>query len=100
MILREIGSYLCERGRAGLKDIALHVDAEESAVRGMLEHWLRKGMVERSLVTPACAAACGKCSPHEGELYIWRGAVEARSLPFPRFKKTGLNGAGPTAGCG
>ncbi|OGT91617.1 MAG: hypothetical protein A2514_04950 [Gammaproteobacteria bacterium RIFOXYD12_FULL_61_37] len=89
MILRDIGNYLRARGRAGLKDIALHVDAEESAVRGILELWLRKGMVERSLLTPACAAGCGKCNPQEGELYIWRGAVEAQPLPFPRFKKTG-----------
>ncbi len=39
-----------------------HLDADPEAVRGMLEHWMRKGRVRRHLA----GAACGGCSQCEG----------------------------------
>ncbi|MBU0499851.1 MAG: FeoC-like transcriptional regulator [Gammaproteobacteria bacterium] len=83
MILREIGRYLELRGQAGLRDIALHVDAEESAVRCMLERWVRSGRVGRLSAMPSCGSACAKCSPRETELYIWRDGIKAQPLPPP-----------------
>lgn len=87
MILQEIGRYLEARGRAGLKDIALHVDAEESAVRGMLEHWVRKGRVYRFPVTTSCGSTCGTCGSQESDLFVWRGGIKAQPLPFPRLPR-------------
>jgi predicted ArsR family transcriptional regulator len=73
MILSQIRSYLAERGQATLADIALHFDAEPEAVRGMLEHWVRKGRVEQRKVEAACGTSCNRCDPAAMELYVWRG---------------------------
>ena len=70
MILTDIRRYLEQRGKASLGDIARHLDADPEAVRGMLEHWMRKGRVLRHLA----GAACGGCSQCEGsalEVYEW-----------------------------
>jgi DNA-binding MarR family transcriptional regulator len=73
LILSQIKDYLAGRGQATLADISLHVDAEPSAVRGMLDHWVRKGRVERRKVEAACGTSCNRCDPAAIELYIWRG---------------------------
>ena len=74
MILSDIKRYLQARGQASLGDIALHFDANPEAVRGMLEHWIRKGRVERQLANPACGSACSQCDPADTEIYLWRDA--------------------------
>ena len=71
MILAEIKRYLQQRGQASLQDIALHCDAEPDAVRGMLEQWIRKGRVERRLLSDACSSGCAKCDPTGVEFYVW-----------------------------
>lgn len=73
MMLGAIKEYLAQRGQATLADIALHVDAEPDAVRGMLQHWMRKGRVEQRKVEAACGTSCNRCDPAAMELYIWRG---------------------------
>jgi predicted ArsR family transcriptional regulator len=73
MILSQIRDYLVERGQATLAEIALHVDAEPQAVRGMLDQWVNKGRVERRKVEPACGTSCNRCEPAAMELYVWRG---------------------------
>ncbi|HDN26665.1 MAG TPA: hypothetical protein ENG03_06145, partial [Thioploca sp.] len=47
MILTELKSYLVENKRAVLKDLAHHFETTPDAVKGMLEHWIRKGKVRR-----------------------------------------------------
>lgn len=71
MILSDIKRYLMERQCATLSDIALHFDSEPDAVRGMLEHWVRKGKVRKSLVTASCGSSCDKCDTATTELYEW-----------------------------
>ncbi len=73
MILSQIRDYLADRGQATLAEIALYVDAEPEAVRGMLEQWVNKGKVERRKVEPACGTSCDRCHPAAMELYVWRG---------------------------
>jgi predicted ArsR family transcriptional regulator len=73
VILSQISSYLAERGQATLADIALHFDADPEAVRGMLDHWVRKGRVEQRKVEAACGTSCQRCDPAAMVLYIWRG---------------------------
>jgi predicted ArsR family transcriptional regulator len=73
MMLSAIKEYLAQRGQATLADIALHVDAEPDAVRGMLQQWVRKGRVERRKVEAACATSCNRCDPAAMELYVWLG---------------------------
>ncbi|MEW8552066.1 MAG: FeoC-like transcriptional regulator, partial [Candidatus Thiodiazotropha endolucinida] len=40
-MLSTIRDYLSRRGQATLAEVALHVDAEPEAVRGMLQQWIR-----------------------------------------------------------
>lgn len=85
MILQQVGEYLQQRGQATVADIALHVDADESAVRSMLERWISKGLVEKRTLASSCGSSCSKCAPAATELYVWKAykKLEARSLPFP-----------------
>ncbi|MEW8033668.1 MAG: FeoC-like transcriptional regulator [Candidatus Thiodiazotropha endolucinida] len=71
MMLSTIRDYLSRRGQATLAEIALHVDAEPEAVRGMLQQWIRKGRVEQRKVEAACGTSCNRCDPTEMELYVW-----------------------------
>ena len=88
MILQQVGDYLKQKGQATLADIALHVDADESAVRGMLERWVRKGLVERRALASGCGSSCDKCAPAATELYVWKEfeKVMEQPLPFPTCK--------------
>ncbi|MCM8856758.1 MAG: FeoC-like transcriptional regulator [Candidatus Thiodiazotropha sp.] len=72
MMLSNIRDYLAKRGQATLMEIALHVDAEPDAVRGMLQQWVRKGRVEQRKVEAACGSSCNRCDPASVELYVWR----------------------------
>jgi predicted ArsR family transcriptional regulator len=71
MMLSTIRTYLSQRGQATLAEIAMHVDAEPDAVRGMLQHWIRKGRVEQRKVEAACGSSCNRCDPAAMELYVW-----------------------------
>ncbi|MCU7905176.1 MAG: FeoC-like transcriptional regulator [Candidatus Thiodiazotropha sp. (ex Epidulcina cf. delphinae)] len=72
MILSDIREFLLKRGQATLAEIALHVDAEPDAVRGMLQQWVRKGRIEQRKVEAACGSSCNRCDPAVTELYVWR----------------------------
>ncbi len=72
-MLALIRDYLRDRGEASLADIALHMDADPDAVRGMLEQWVRKGRVEVIKAQAACGTRCTRCDPASMERYIWRG---------------------------
>ena len=81
MILREIRDYLRQRGRAPLRDMAIHFDMDESALRGALEHWIRKGRVRRLPPGTTCFG-CSSCAPQDIELYEWVEADGVRPLQF------------------
>jgi len=71
VILAEIRDYLEERGQATLADIALHVDADPDAVRGMLQVWIDKGKVYKQMATGSCGGSCTQCDPATTEIYVW-----------------------------
>ena len=74
-MLSDIKRYLTERGTASLHDLALHLEAEPDAVRGMLGHWLARGRV-RKLPRPEKCEGCCDCDPARSELYEWGPPVE------------------------
>lgn len=73
MMLSEIKRYLMKHKSATLGDLAVHFDAEPAAMKGMLEHWMRKGRVLKSDVNTGCGKTCGKCCCDASvmELYEW-----------------------------
>ncbi len=71
MILAEVKNYLMTRGRAPLFDIALHLESDPEAVRGMLDRWVRKGKVRRLSLKSSCGRSCNECTPESTEIYEW-----------------------------
>jgi hypothetical protein len=72
VILSEVRDYLRQRGQATLADIALHFDSDPDALRGVLQVWVRKGKVQRQMVTASCGGSCTQCDPASTELYLWK----------------------------
>ena len=81
MILAEIKKYLMLCQQATLRDIALHVEADVDAVRGMLEHWMRKGKVRKTMAAAVCGSSCCKCDIATTEIYQWLDMPGEASLP-------------------
>ncbi len=71
MILSQVRDYLKQRGQCTLSDIALHFDTDASAVRGMLDIWIKKGKVEKRSATTSCGTSCQSCDPATTEIYLW-----------------------------
>ena len=71
MILSDIRHYLQQRGQVSLADLALHFDADLDAMRGLLQVWMRKGMVHKRMATASCGSSCTKCDPAATEIYAW-----------------------------
>jgi hypothetical protein len=85
MMLTQIRGYLIRRGCASLEDIALHVEADAQAVRGMLRLWLDRGFVSVERKTQRCGVGCNQCAQETTEIYHWiEGRTSAKSLSFPK----------------
>ena len=70
MILAELRDYLAQHRQAAIGDLANRFGVEPDALRGMLDHWTRKGQVRR-VAGPTPCAPCGKCDGSDQEVYIW-----------------------------
>ncbi len=69
----EIRTYLSDRGRAPLTDIALHFGSAPEAVRDVLDLWIAKGKVRRLDAAGECGkrgAGCS-CSKPPAEVFEW-----------------------------
>ncbi len=72
-MLVDLRNYLLERRRVSLRDLAWHFGVEPDAMRGMLEHWIRKGKIKREESCPPCGSGCCNCAPDLTEFYVWNG---------------------------
>ncbi|MCP4699912.1 MAG: sugar metabolism transcriptional regulator [Gammaproteobacteria bacterium] len=70
MILTELKAYIAEKRRVTLTDLACHFDVEPDALKGMLDHWIRKGKVRRMLPVSSCESK-GCCQCESVEMYEW-----------------------------
>ena len=71
-MLSDIRTFVRERGRVSLYELALHFDTDEGLLEGMMLHWLRKGRIKQ-LKTSPCQTACGGCDAgaRAGVWYCW-----------------------------
>ncbi len=76
MILSDIKQYLQQRGQATLADIALHLNADPDAVRGMLDIWIRKHKVYKRMATASCGDSCCQCDSATTEIYVWKESAK------------------------
>ncbi|MGD2083429.1 MAG: FeoC-like transcriptional regulator [Chromatiales bacterium] len=78
-MLAELRRLLRSRGAVSLAEAAQHLDASPEAVRGMLEHWIRKGRVRR--LTPDRCRCCTACGPDGPEVYVWVDEADGAGEP-------------------
>jgi hypothetical protein len=72
-MLAEIKQYMTQHGTVSLRDLALHLESEPEAVRGMLSHWIERGRVQPLPTPDRCAHCTGACDDACLELYKWVG---------------------------
>lgn len=70
MILRDIKEYLSQQQTASLAELSLHFNVNPDAMRGMLDHWIRKGKLSKLPHEKSCSSCCG-CHSQKLEMYRW-----------------------------
>jgi hypothetical protein len=74
MLLTDVKAYLIRHKRATTAELTTHFGVESGALTGMLEHWIRKGMIRP---VPAKAGrtcgGCTGCAPAADPVYEWTG---------------------------
>lgn len=73
LTLTGVRDYLRFRHNASLNEIALHFDASEAAVLGVLDQWQTRGRVRKLPLGVACSHAgsgCG-CGCKTQDIYEW-----------------------------
>lgn len=80
-MLLALRDYLVECKAADVREIAWHFKQEPELIRDWLQHWIRKGRVQRAQASygahgahgcsarcPGCSNGCTRSSP---EIYAW-----------------------------
>ena len=72
-MLLDLKNHLRSHGQTSLSDLVNHYRVDADALRGMLDHWVRKGRVRRRDVAADCSHSrgCCGCSGACLELYEW-----------------------------
>lgn len=86
MILSRLSSYLRERQRASIADMANGLDSTVGALESMLATLERKGRVRRVAAAAGCGTSCCKCDPASVAVYEWTGderTGEVRAVKDP-----------------
>lgn len=79
MLLTDVKAYLIRRKRATTAELTTHFGVESSALTGMLEHWIRKGMVRPVAAQNGhTCGSCTSCVPAADPIYEWTGPGEER----------------------
>ncbi|GAA6201057.1 FeoC-like transcriptional regulator [Aquicoccus sp. SU-CL01552] len=65
-MLQELRTYVERNGAVSILDLSNHFHVAPDALRGMLDHWVRKGVLSRQSLTTNCggcasAGQCGGC---------------------------------------
>jgi hypothetical protein len=71
MILAELRSLLQTKKAMNLWQLTKCLQVEPDVMRDMLQHWIRKGKVQKCPSMPGCGSKCVKCSPMLSEIYQW-----------------------------
>jgi putative ferrous iron transport protein C len=76
MILSELRTFIQARQRVTLGELTTHFDIDPEAMRGMLQKWLRKGVIVKMSANEACGTQCCQCDPLLTEIYQWQCDTE------------------------
>lgn len=73
MILTDLKMHLATVKTVSLSELAQRFNADALAIREMLNHLIRKGIICRKIKTSACGNSCNKCELANVEIYEWIG---------------------------
>jgi len=76
MILSEIKRYFLRQHVVSLSDLSVHFRVEPEAMRGILEHWIRKGKLRKLPQNTPCPNCSEACKSEKLELYKWLSEME------------------------
>lgn len=71
MILSELRDYLQQRNQVTMADLVQHFQIDATALRGMLDKWIRKGYLRSIPLKSGCGTNCCQCDPLLTEVYQW-----------------------------
>lgn len=81
MLMQKILEYIQLKGRVNLLDLARYFKMDESALKAMLEIWVKKGKLTLYDANQNCddlknnkkqCSDCAGCHPSASLIYIWR----------------------------
>ena len=70
-MLSDLKAYLMKAHRASIDELAIHFAMPPDALRGMLDHWIRKGRIVRVTEGAGKCGSCCACGSKPGEIYRW-----------------------------
>ncbi len=82
MILAELKKFVESRRRVSLSEAAMHFDIEPEAMRGMLEFWVAKGKISKSVDRASCDGGCACSFSSDQEIYLWNPQIGQISIEF------------------
>ena len=74
----DIKALLIERQQMSLVDLARHFYVNESVMQGMLDHWIKKGRLEKIDLSGTCGTGCGSCNEAADlkQIYRWKSVAQ------------------------
>ena len=72
-MLLDIKKFMQEKYVANLEQIATHIHQDPDLTRELIQHWIRKGRVEKLGSPAGCGTRCQQCKPKYAEVYKWIG---------------------------
>ncbi len=70
-MMSDLKAYLAENKRAPISDLVNHFDSEPTAIRGMLDLYIRKSRVRLIDSGMGDCGGCTKCDAFALEIYEW-----------------------------
>ena len=80
MILLDVRDYIKQHKWVNLQDLAVHFQRDPAAMREMLDHWLRKGVIRKAPKPSGCGLKCSSCKPSVAEVYCYCDVVFATPI--------------------
>jgi len=80
MTLIELKKYLMGGQVENLFSLAKHFLMTPEIMQDMLEVWINKGCVSKSVRAPKCGKTCGHCDARIFEYYVWNQGASGAQL--------------------
>jgi len=80
MMLLELKKYLMNKQEVTLEELSRHFKEAPEIIEDMLEHWINKGKVVKTMSTEACRGCHLTCGMAHLSLYSWKDAVKKKEI--------------------